>query len=154
MEQKITGVQFKRVDADTVDQLIDKDEKTASILSEEESNTLKGLFERIADANAATIVLSPQSPDDNVVAITKPEFMRRMKEMSHLNGMDFAASMPDQYNLVVNTNHPVIQKILKQEENVKEQSVKQLHDLALLSQGMLKGTDLTEFVKRSVELMN
>ena len=77
-----------------------------------------------------------------------------MKEMSHLNGMDFAASMPDQYNLVVNTNHPVIQKILKQEENVKEQSVKQLHDLALLSQGMLKGTDLTEFVKRSVELMN
>ena len=108
----------------------------------------------MADANAATIVVSPQSPDDNVVAITKPEFMRRMKEMSHLNGMDFAASMPDQYNLVVNTNHPVIQKILKQEENVKEQSVKQLHDLALLSQGMLKGTDLTEFVKRSVELMN
>lgn len=154
MEQKMTGVQFKRVDADTVDKLIDKDEKTESILSEEESNTLKELFEKIADANAATIVLSPQSPDDNVVAITKPEFMRRMKEMSHLNGMDFAASMPDQYNLVVNTNHPVIQKILKQEESVKEQSVKQLHDLALLSQGMLKGTDLTEFVKRSVELMN
>lgn len=77
-----------------------------------------------------------------------------MKEMSHLNGMDFAASMPDQYNLVVNTNHPVIQKILKQEAEEQALSVKQLHDLALLSQGMLKGTDLSEFVKRSVTMMN
>jgi len=154
MEQKITGVQFKRVDADTVDQLIDKDEKTASVLNETEEQVVKELFDKIADHNAATIVLTPQSPDDSPVSITKPEFMRRMKEMSHLNGMDFAAAMPDQYNLVVNTNHPVIQKILKQEDTEKEQSVKQLHDLALLSQGMLKGTDLTEFVKRSVHLMN
>ncbi len=154
MEQKMTGVQFKRVDADTVDQLIDKDEKTASILNEADEQLVKELFDKVADHNAATVVLTPQSPDDSPVSITKPEFMRRMKEMSHLNGMDFAASMPDQYNLVVNTNHPVIQKILKQEEAEKEQSIKQLHDLALLSQGMLKGTDLTEFVKRSVHLMN
>lgn len=154
LEQKMGGVQFKRVDADTVDQLIDKDEKTASVLNETEEQSVKELFERIADANAATIVLTPQSPEDSAVSITKPEFMRRMKEMSHLNGMDFAASMPDQYNLVVNTNHPVIQKILKQEATEKEQSVKQLHDLALLSQGMLKGTDLSEFVKRSVQMMN
>lgn len=154
LEQKMTGVQFKRVDADTVDQLIDKDEKTASVLNETEEQSVKTLFEQISDANAATIVLTPQSPEDSPVSITKPEFMRRMKEMSHLNGMDFAASMPDQYNLVVNTNHPVIQKILKQEAEEQALSVKQLHDLALLSQGMLKGTDLSEFVKRSVTMMN
>ena len=79
--------------------------------------------------------------------------MRRMKEMSHMNGMDFASMMPDQYNLVVNTNHPLINKILKMDEDQKQTSVKQLHDLALLSQGILKGNDLTEFVKRSVGMM-
>lgn len=154
MEQKITGVQFKRVDADTLDQLIDKDEKTASVLNEEEEQIIKTLFDKVADHNAATIVLTPQSPDDSPVSITKPEFMRRMKEMSGLNGMDFAAAMPDQYNLVINTNHPVIQSVLKQDEPSKELSIQQLHDLALLSQGMLKGTNLTDFVKRSVAMMN
>lgn len=154
LEQKMSGVQFKRVDADTIDQLIDKDEKTASILNETEEQSVKELFEKIVDQNAATVVLTPQSPEDSPVSITKPEFMRRMKEMSHLNGMDFAASMPDQYNLVVNTNHPIIQSILKQDEEAKALSIQQLHDLALLSQGMLKGTHLTDFVKRSVTLMN
>jgi len=153
LEQKMQGVSFKRVDADTVDKLIDKDEKTESVLSEEEQNTVKELFEQCIDQNACTVVLTPLAPDDQPVTITRPEFMRRMKEMSYLNGMDFAASMPDQYNLVINTNHPVINKMLKLDADDRVQSVQQLHDLALLSQGMLKGQDLTAFVKRSVELM-
>ena len=153
LEQKLTGVQFKRVDADTIDKLIDKDEKVESVLTEEEQNGIKDLFDKVIDANAGTVVINPQSPDDSPVSITKPEFMRRMKEMSHMNGMDFASMMPDQYNLVVNTNHPLINKILKMDEDQKQTSVKQLHDLALLSQGILKGNDLTEFVKRSVGMM-
>lgn len=152
LEQK-TQIQFKRVDADTADKLIDKDEKTESVLSEAEQTNVKELFEKIIDANSATVVLTPLSPADNAVSITRPEFMRRMKEMSPGNGMDFAAMMPEQYNIVINTNHPVIQKVLGFDEAQKEQAVKQLHDLALLSQGMLKGNDLTEFVKRSVILI-
>ncbi|HMX03615.1 MAG TPA: molecular chaperone HtpG [Chitinophagales bacterium] len=153
IEQKMTGVQFKRVDADTIDQLIDKDEKIESVLSDTEQTSVKELFEQVVDANAGTVVLTPMSPNDQPVTITKPEFMRRMKEMSHLNGMDFAASMPDQFNLVINTNHPVVNKMLQLDEAHRLNTARQLHDLALLSQGMLKGTALTEFVKRSVEQM-
>lgn len=153
LEQKLTGMHFKRVDADTADKLIDKDEKIESVLSESEQTSVKELFEKVIDQNAATVVLTPLSPEDVPVYITKPEFMRRMKEMSYMNGMDFAASMPDQYNLVVNTNHPVINKILNEDDAQKDISIKQLHDLALLSQGMLKGADLTAFVKRSVEMI-
>lgn len=153
LEQKMEGVQFKRVDADTIDKLIDKDEKIESVLSETEQNTIKDLFNSVIDQNAGTVVLTPLSPDDQPVSITRPEFMRRMKEMSYLNGMDFAAGMPDQFNLVINTNHPVIARLAGQDTDTQTKSVRQLHDLALLSQGMLKGQELTAFVKRSVEMM-
>lgn len=153
LEQKMEGVQFKRVDADTIDKLIDKDEKIESVLSETEQNTIKDLFNGVIDQNAGTVVLTPLSPDDQPVSITRPEFMRRMKEMSYLNGMDFAAGMPDQFNLVINTNHPVIARLAGQDIDTQTKSVRQLHDLALLSQGMLKGQELTAFVKRSVEMM-
>lgn len=154
LENKLEGVQFKRVDADTIDRLIDKDEKLESVLSEDEQSTLKSLFEGVINANAATVVLTPLSPDDNPVSVTRPEFMRRMKEMSSYNGMDFAASMPDQYNLVINTNHPVMSNVLSvEDEKEKESRIKQLHDLALLSQGMLKGNDLSTFVKRSFGML-
>lgn len=147
LEHKVPGLQFKRVDADTADKLIDKDEKIESVLSESEQNSVKELFEAVIDQNAGTVTLLAQSPDDAPVSITKPEFMRRMKEMSYMNGMDFAASMPDQYHLVVNTNHPVIGKMLKLGDEEKQKNVKQLYNLALLSQGMLKGNELTEFIK-------
>ncbi len=124
------------------------------MLSEDEQSTLKSLFEGVINANAATVVLTPLSPDDNPVSVTRPEFMRRMKEMSSYNGMDFAASMPDQYNLVINTNHPVMSNVLSvEDEKEKESRIKQLHDLALLSQGMLKGNDLSTFVKRSFGML-
>lgn len=153
LEQKMEGVHFKRVDADTVDKLIDKDEKIESVLNDKEQESIKNLFEEIRDPNAATVVLTPMSPDDAPVAITKPEFMRRMKEMSYLQGMDLGAGMPEQYNIVVNTNHPLINKVLRMKEKNRQMSVRQLHDLALLSQGILKGNDLSDFVKRSVEMM-
>lgn len=153
IEEKLKDVHFKRVDSDTPDMLIDKDEKTESVLSEEEQNTVKDLFGKFADQNAATVVMTPQSPEDNPISITKSEWMRRMKEMSMYNGMDFAAQMPDQYNLVVNSNHPLISKLLKLKGEEQEAAAKQLHDLALLSQGMLKGNDLTAFVKRSYGIM-
>jgi molecular chaperone HtpG len=153
LENKLEKVQFKRVDADTADRLIDKDEQAVSVLSEEEETSVKSLFDAVVDHNAATVVLTPMSPDDNPVAITRPEFMRRMKEMSAYNGMEFAATMPDQYNLVVNANHPIIGSLLKKEGDQQSEAVKQLHDLALLSQGMLKGNDLSNFVKRSLTMI-
>ena len=154
LENKLEGVQLKRVDADTIDKLIDKDEKVESVLNEEEQTSIKSLFEKVIDANAATVVLTPLSPEDNPVSVTRPEFMRRMKEMSSYNGMDFAASMPDQYNLVINTNHPVMGSVLGiADEGEKESRIKQLHDLALLSQCMLKGNDLSTFVKRSFGML-
>lgn len=153
LEQKMSGLQFKRVDADTADKLIDKDEKIESVLAESEQNALKDLFESVIDQNAGTVTLLAQSPDDAPVSITKPEFMRRMKEMSYMNGMDFAASMPDQYNLVVNTNHALMSKLLKMTDEEKQQTVKHLYNLSLLSQGMLKGNSLTEFIKSSFSKM-
>ncbi len=153
IEDKLKNIHFKRVDSDTPDKLIDKDEKIESVLSEEEQSKVKELFGKFTDANAATVVITPQSPEDNPVSITKSEWMRRMKEMSMYNGMEFASQMPDQYNLVVNTNHPLIGKVLKLEGTAQDDAVKQLHDLALLSQGMLKGNELTAFVKRSFGIM-
>jgi molecular chaperone HtpG len=153
LEQKMPGVQFKRVDADTPDKLIDKDEKIESVLSETDQTSIKALFDAVVDHNAATVVMLAQAPDAPPVNIVKPEFMRRMKEMSYYNGMEFAANMPDQYNLVVNTNHPIINKILQQTDEEKKNSVAQLHSLALLSQGMLKGNDLTGFINRSYEML-
>ena len=89
--------------------------------------------------------------------ITRPEFMRRMKDMSAMGGggMNFYGEMPDMYNLVVNTNHPLISKILVETDVEKRKAIsKQAADLAMLSQGLLKGEELTKFIKRSVELIN
>jgi len=97
------------------------------------------------------------SEKDAPMIITKPEFMRRMKDMSALGGggMNFYGSMPEMYNLVVNTNHPLIGKILNEKQADKQkQLTKQAADLAMLSQGLLKGEDMTKFIKRSLELID
>ena len=96
------------------------------------------------------------SETDSPMLITRPEFMRRMKDMQAMGGgMSFYGSMPDMYNLVVNANHPLISKILAEKDAAKQsQLAKQAADLALLSQGLLKGEELTKFVKRSVEMIN
>jgi molecular chaperone HtpG len=152
IEVKDQEVNFKRVDADTVDNLIEKDEKKESVLSKDEEEKLKKVFEETIQDKTITVELKPLSPDDLPVLITQSEWMRRMKEMQQMGGgMPFMGDFPMQINLVVNTNHPLAQKIL-QNENATEQ-VQQLYDIALLSQNMLKGKKLTEFINRSVKAM-
>lgn len=147
------GLVFLRVDSDTADNLIQKDEKRESVLSEKEQAEIKALFEAVVkNQPGASVTLSPLSPDDQPVLVTKPEFMRRMKEMQSLHGMGGPGDFPDAYNVVVNTNHPVIaQKLLKTEDETGRSDLSQyLVNLALLQQGMLRGEALTGFVQATL----
>ena len=157
VESKWDNVSFTRVDADITDNLIDKQESSDSVLSTEETEQLKKMFDfQISNVNIS-VEVKGMGTDIAPVVATRPEFMRRMKDMATMSGpgASFYASMPDEVNLTVNGNHPVIQTIL-QEANVDRQQkmVRNLADLALLAQGMLKGNDLTVFINRNVELMD
>lgn len=156
LETKLKDTQFVRVDSDTIEKLIKKEDTQVSRLSEEEQNKIKPVIEGVVPKEKYTVVFESLSETDAPMLITRPEFMRRMKDMSALGGgMSFYGSMPDMYNLVVNANHPLIGKILAESDNSKQtQLAKQAADLALLSQGLLKGEDLTKFIKRSVEMIN
>lgn len=157
MEMKWEKVHFTRVDADIADNLVDKAENVESLLSKEEETRLKELFTfEVPQLNLSVDVkgLSTEAPP---VVATRPEFMRRMKDMSAMSGPmgSFYANMPDEVTLTVNGNHPIYQNILKEDDSKKQENmVRNLADLALLSQGLLKGNDLTTFINRSVELMN
>ena len=156
MEMKWDNVTFVRVDADIVDNLIDKQEGNDSILSADESTKLKELFTiEIPELHVTTEVKGLSAATAPVVA-TRPEFMRRMKDMAGVGGgmTAFYAQMPDEVTLTVNGNHPIYQVLLKEENaDLQQKQVRNLADLALLSQGLLKGNDLTSFINRSVELM-
>ncbi|MEQ8706045.1 MAG: molecular chaperone HtpG [Phaeodactylibacter sp.] len=154
LEQKLGDITFVRVDSDTVDNLVQKDEKTESVLSEEEQNTVKGVFEKIVTGPGNTVVAKALSPEDHPVTITRPEFMRRMKEMQNLQGMSFG-DFPDSVNVVVNTNHPLVaQQLLKETDEGKQQEVADyLYKLAMLNQQMLKGADLTAFINKSLNFL-
>jgi molecular chaperone HtpG len=157
LEQKLEKVQIKRVDSETADKLIDKDEKLESVLSKEEQDQVKDVFEKAIANKNMTVAVESLSPAELPVVITMSEFMRRMKDMSKMGGggYSFMGNMPDNYNVAVNGNHTIVQKILKAEgEEQKAKLAKQAYDLALLSQNMLTGTDLTNFIKRSVELVS
>ncbi len=148
------GLVFVRVDSDTVDNLVQKDEKRESVLSEKEQEEVKALFESVVKGQpGASVTLSPLSPDDQPVLITKPEFMRRMKEMQSMHGMAALGDFPDSYNVVVNTNHPLVaQKLLKiSDEGERSGMSHYLVDLALLQHGMLRGEALTGFVTTTLE---
>jgi molecular chaperone HtpG len=157
MEQKWTDTHFTRVDSDIADNLIDKAESSESVLNEEENARLKTLFDRqVADLHV-TVEIKGLSPEAPPVIATRPEFMRRMKDMASVSGPmgAFYANMPDEVTMTVNGNHPIYQVILKQEDkSQQEKLVHNLSDLALLSQGLLKGNNLTGFIHRSVELMS
>ena len=157
LEQKLEKTQLKRVDSDIIDKLIVKTDAMASVLSKEEEETVKGIFEKAINNKAMSLAIESLSPDDLPITITMSEWMRRMKDMAKTGGgggMSFMGSMPDNYNVAVNGNHPIIQRILKAEsEDQKAKLAKQAYDLGLLSQSMLTGADLTAFIKRSVELV-
>jgi molecular chaperone HtpG len=157
MEMKWNDVQFVRVDADITDNLIDKGDHIDSVLSKEDQLKLKDLFNvKIPELNV-TVEVKGLSADTLPVIATRPEFMRRMKDMAMNGGGgmgSFYGNLPEEVTLTVNGNHPVYQRILKEENNQKkEKEIRNLADLALLSQGLLKGNELTNFINRSVEMM-
>ncbi len=152
MEQKKDKITFVRVDSDTADKLVPKDEEKVSVLSEKQEEKVKTLFtESIGDMKGGHIELRPLSPEDHPVLITKPEFMRRMKEMQMMQGMNMG-EMPDSHSIVINTNHPLVaEKILGMKNKEKRDSfAKYLYNLARLNQNMLKGEELSDFIKSSI----
>jgi molecular chaperone HtpG len=156
VEQKLEKTQVKRVDSDTAEKLITREEKLESILSKEEEEQAKTIFEKAIDNKNMTVAVEAMSPEDLPVIITMSEFMRRMKDMAKSGGgYGFMGAMPDNYNVAINGNHPIVQKILKAEnDDQKTRLAKQAYDLALLSQNMLSGPELTNFIKRSVDLVS
>jgi molecular chaperone HtpG len=156
MELKWPGVHFTRVDADITANLIDKQEDVASVLNAEEEGKLKELFALQIPESHVTVEIKGLGADTTPVIATRPEFMRRMKDMASISGpgASFYANMPDEVTLTVNGNHPVIQSVLNESDQGRQKKlVRNLADLALLSQGLLKGNELTAFINRNVELM-
>ena len=156
MEMKWENTTFVRVDADIVDNLIDKQEGVDSVLSKDETENLKKLFEFPVSDLHVTVEVKGLSATTAPVIATRPEFMRRMKDMGAAGGgmTAFYAQMPDEVTLTVNGNHPIYQTLLKENNQaLQTKQIRNLADLALLSQGLLKGAELTDFIYRSVELM-
>jgi molecular chaperone HtpG len=158
MEMKLGDTHFVRVDSDIADNLVDKDEKNESVLTLEQSNSLVDWFKSKINNATSVVEVKGLNPDAAPVVATRPEWSRRMKDMAALGGgggmMSFYANMPDEVNFTLNGNHPIHQQILAEHDEAKKEKVtKNLIDLALLSQGMLKGSELTAFISRSVELM-
>ena len=156
MEMKWENVQFVRVDSDIVDNLIDKQEGGDSVLSKDDEGKLKELFAVKNPEINVSVEVKGLSADAPPVVATRPEFMRRMKDMAAMQGGmgAFYANMPDEVTLTVNGNHAIYKTVLAEAEKEKQEKlVHNLADLALLSQGLLKGNSLTSFINRSVELM-
>ncbi|MFZ4522659.1 MAG: molecular chaperone HtpG [Bacteroidales bacterium] len=158
LEQKLEKTRFTRVDADTVEKLIKKEDALPSKLNEEQQGVLKELFEKQIDSKKFTLAFESLSEKESPLLITQNEFMRRMKDMSALGGgggYGFMGEMPENYNLVVNSNNPLVGKLLIETDAGKQAgTIKQLFDLALLAQNMLKGKELADFIKRSTEQMS
>jgi molecular chaperone HtpG len=157
MEQKLQDSRFVRIDSDVIDKLIPKDEVIPSKLDEKEIESLKELVQAQVDSKRFNVVMESMNETDSPLTITQNEFMRRMKQMSEMGGggmASFYGEMPENYNLVVNTNHPLLGEVLKEEDKDKQtQILSQLKDLALLSQGLLKGEALNNFVQRSIGII-
>jgi molecular chaperone HtpG len=157
LEQKFEKTRIKRVDSETIDKLVDQDLKLESVLSKEDQEKIKTIFEKAINNKNMTVAVESLSPNDLPVVITISEWMRRMKDMAKMGGgggMAFMGTMPDNYNVAINGNHPIAQRVLKAEgEEMQVKLAKQAYDLGLLSQNMLTGADLTNFIRRSIELV-
>ncbi len=156
LEQKLPDTSFARVDSNTIDKLIVKEEEAPSKLDDKQKEKVKAAFERVIDKKQFEVTFENLSESEMPVTITQNEFMRRMKEMEAIGGgpMMGMGSLPDTYNLVVNANNKLIGKLLELEDEKKQDAlVRQLYDLARLSKNLLKGKALDEFVKRSVQMV-
>ena len=156
LEQKFTDSRFARIDSDTIDKLIPKDEVVPSKLNEDECKKVKEMVEMIFDKEKFSVQTESMEQDVQPFTITQNEFMRRMKERSEMGGgmASFYGDMPEHYNVVVNTNHEIISQILNEQDTEKRvNTLNQLKDLALLQQGLLKGEALDCFIKRSVQII-
>jgi len=154
MEQTFEKVTFTRVDSDSLDNLIKKSEEIPSKLSKEDEEKVKGVFEGVVNKEKFTVQLQSMSSDEAPIIVTQPEFIRRMMEQQKMGGGGFYGAFPEMYNLVVNANHDTITSILAKDEAGQKESAKYLADLALLSQGMLKGEALDSFIERSLKNIN
>lgn len=155
LEQKLEKTRFVRVDADIPDKMINKEEVQTQKPDENQQKMLRELMEKVVEKEKFSISLENLSEKDFPLVITKPEFMRRWKEMSALQGGPGFGDLPEYNNLVVNTNHPVIGRLLLETDETRQQEIiRNLLDLALLSQQMLKGKDLTDFTRRMVDRMS
>ncbi|HEX2608549.1 MAG TPA: molecular chaperone HtpG [Flavisolibacter sp.] len=153
LEMKLEKTAFKRVDADVIDKLVQKEDATKHQLSEEELKKVQEIFDGAIKNPNMKVEVESLSAEELPVTITMEEWMRRMKDMARMGGgggMNFYGAMPETYKVAVNGNHKLIQRILKAEGDQQTALAKQAFDLALLSQGLLKGADLTAFVERSV----
>ena len=154
LEQKYGDCQFARVDSASIDKLIEKEEESKeSKLNDEQKESVKKAFEEIIDKTSFNVEFSNLNEADAPVEVIQNEFMRRMKEMSAMNGMSMWGGMPDSYTLMLNANSPVIAGLVDKNEEEQKNTIKQLYDLARLSKNLLKGKDLNEFVKNSFEVM-
>jgi molecular chaperone HtpG len=156
LEQKLDKVQLKRVDADILDKLIDKNEKKETVISDKDKESLKKLFEKIINNKTTTVSVDALDPTDSPIIITLPEFFRRMQDMAKTSGSNpmMMGAPGEMIAVSINGNHNIINKIINAKTaKSKEKIASQIYDLALLSQNMLSGSDLTNFVKRSINIL-
>lgn len=154
LESSKENISFARVDGDTIENLIKKEETSVSKLTDDEKETLKPIIEEVVKEGGYTVQLEPLDSSSLPFVLTQPEFMRRMKEMQQTGGGGMMGAIPDMYNLVVNTNHELVGQILNTKtQKKKERLIQQALDLAKLSQNLLKGEALTQFIQRSVDLI-
>jgi molecular chaperone HtpG len=157
LEQKFTDTIFARVDSNTIDKLIKKEDEAPSKLDEKEKEKLKEAFERNIDKEKFNIVFENLSETDMPVVIMQNEFMRRMKDMEAIGGgggMMGLGGLPETYEMVLNTNNPLLAKVLTEKSKKKQDKlISQMYDLARISKNLLKGRELTEFVKRSITII-
>lgn len=153
MESKLEKTQWKRVDADAVDKLIDTGITLEAILSDAQKESVKKVFEETLNDKQKVVAVEAMSPDELPAIVTQNEFIRRMSDMSKTGGggMGMFGAMPNTYNITINANHPLISKLADlKDESEQKALAKQISDLALLSQNLLTGADLTAFIKRTV----
>jgi molecular chaperone HtpG len=154
IEHKLEKVNLKRVDSETLDKLIQQDTKKESVLTEKEKKKVQELFEKAINNTQYKVSIEAMAEDELPVSVSMPEFMRRMKETGGMGGMSFMGNFPDTYNVAVNGNHPLIQKIVKEtEEEKKAELAKYAYQLGMLSQNLLSGNELTTFIGKSVEML-